>query len=104
MVVKSDGAKQPFDAAKVVAGVSAASKGRPVTAEQIANLAEEVEEALRLTGNEVSSAAVGVEVLDRLRTLDEVVYLRFASVYKSFDAAEDFHRELDLLEKLHHDR
>lgn len=104
VVIKSDGSKQAFDPAKVVAGVSAASKGRPVSAEQISTLAEEVEEALRFTGQEVTSAAVGVEVLDRLRVIDDVAYLRFASVYKDFDAAEDFHRELDLLEKLHHDR
>lgn len=103
-VVKSDGSKQPFDAAKIVAGVSAASKGRPVSADQVGQLAEDVEEALRLKGTDATSAEVGVEVLERLRALDDVAYLRFASVYKGFDGAEDFHRELVLLEKLHHGR
>lgn len=103
-VVKSDGSKQPFDASKIIAGVSAASKGRPVSVGQVATLAEDVEEALRLTGTEVTSAEVGLEVLERLRGLDDVAYLRFASVYKGFDGAEDFHRELVLLEKLHHGR
>lgn len=101
MVVKSDGSKEQFDAAKIAAGVEAASKGRPVTAEQVARLTEAVEEVARIRGGEVTSAALGVDVLERLRDLDEVAYVRFASVYKNFDAAEDFHRELDLLEKRH---
>jgi transcriptional repressor NrdR len=55
---------------------------------------------VRLVGGEVTSAQIGVAVLDRLRSLDEVAYLRFASVYKNFDAAADFHREIELLDKL----
>ena len=100
VVVKSSGGREPFDRAKVVAGVSAACKGRPVSAEQIDQLAEEIEERVRVQGNEVTSGAIGREVLDRLRSLDEVAYLRFASVYKDFDDAADFRRELVLLEKL----
>jgi transcriptional repressor NrdR len=100
VVVKSDGLREPFDRAKVVAGVSAASKGRPVTAEQIEVLAEEIEDLARLQGNEITSAQVGLAVLDRLRCLDEVAYLRFASVYKNFDVAADFQAELVLLKKL----
>lgn len=100
LVVKSNGTREPFDRAKLIAGVSAACKGRPVTAEQIEQLGEAIEDEVRLRGPEVPTAAVGVEVLDRLRSLDEVAYLRFASVYKGFDAAADFQRELVLLKKL----
>lgn len=100
VVLKSHGGRQPFDRAKVVAGVGAASKGRPVTAEQIEQLAEELEDLARARGPEVTSAELGLAVLERLRTLDEVAYLRYASVYKSFDAAADFQRELTELRKL----
>ncbi|MBU6316347.1 MAG: transcriptional regulator NrdR [Acidobacteria bacterium] len=100
MVLKSNGQREPFDRAKVISGISAACKGRPVTAEQIEQLGEDVEDVARMEGPEVPSSVIGVEVLDRLRQLDEVAYLRFASVYKGFDAAADFQRELVLLKKL----
>jgi len=100
VVVKSDGRREPFDRAKLIAGLSAACKGRPVSVEQIEQLGEGIEEYARLRGPEIPSTEVGVEVLDRLRSLDEVAYLRFASVYKNFDAAADFQRELVLLKKL----
>jgi transcriptional repressor NrdR len=100
VVTKSDGRRQTFDRSKIVDGVQSASKGRPVTLAQIESLAEHVEEMARLEGSEVASARVGVLVLDALRELDEVVYLRFASVYKGFDGAADFGRELRLLKKL----
>jgi len=100
MVVKSNGDRQPFDRAKIVAGVTAAGKGRPVGIHQFEALAEDVEDELRAVGGDVTSTAIGHAVLERLRLLDEVVYLRFASVYKAFDAAADFQRELVLLEKL----
>ncbi len=99
VVTKRSGEREPFVRAKVVAGLQAAAKGRPVTVEQLESLAVDVEDALRLTGSEVSSAQVGLAVLERLRALDEVAYLRFASVYKNFDAAADFQRELALLAK-----
>lgn len=99
-VVKSDGVVVPFDRAKIVAGVVAASKGRSVTLEQIEAMALDVEEQARLVGGEISSTMIGVAVLERLRGIDEVAYLRFASVYKNFDAAADFHREIELLDKL----
>lgn len=98
-VVKSSGAREPYDRSKVVLGVSAATKGRPVTAEQIDALADELEDAVRLQGTEVTSSDIGRLVLERLRSLDEVAYLRFASVYKNFDDAADFQRELRLLQK-----
>ena len=62
-------------------------------------MATRVEDAVRLKGGEVSTALIGLTVLDELRAVDDVSYLRFASVYKNFDAAADFHRELELLEK-----
>jgi transcriptional repressor NrdR len=99
-VVKSHGSREPFDRVKLVAGVAAACKGRPVTAEQIEQLATEVEDQIRLQGTEATTAAIGIEVLERLHALDEVAYLRFASVYKNFDGAADFQRELVLLKKL----
>ena len=100
VVLKSNGQREPFDRAKLVSGVSAECKGRPVSAEQIDQLGEAIEDEVRLQGPEVPTQLIGVEVLDRLRRLDEVAYLRFASVYKGFDAAADFQRELVLLKKL----
>lgn len=100
VVVKSSGSREPFDRAKIVAGIAAAAKGRPVTPEQIEQLSIELEDHSRLQGNEITSAELGVEVLERLRSLDVVTYLRFASVYKNFDAAADFQRELVLLKRL----
>ncbi len=100
VVVKSSGVRQPFDREKIVRGVAAAGKGRPVSREQIERLAEEVEDEMRASEGELTSERVGRAVLERLGTLDEVVYLRFASVYKGFDGASDFRRELSLLKKL----
>lgn len=99
MVTKRGGSRVPFDRSKVIAGVEAATKGRPVDGAAIEALADRVEETLRGIGSEVSSAQVGHAVLEQLRDLDEVAYLRFASVYKNFDQAADFRRELALLEK-----
>jgi transcriptional repressor NrdR len=99
VVVKRSGQREPFDRTKVVAGVVAAAKNRPVTAGDAAALAADIEEGLRLFGNEVTSQQVGLAVLDRLRPLDEVTYLRFASVYKGFSGALDFQREAGLLRK-----
>jgi len=98
-VVKSTGATEPFDRSKVVAGLAAATKGRGVAPAQLDAMANRVEDTVRLQGSEVSSAHIGVAVLDELRSVDDVSYLRFASVYKNFDAAADFHRELELMEK-----
>ena len=94
VVVKRSGVREPFRRDKVVAGVRAAAKNRPVSPEQLEGVAADVEEALRLEGSEASSARVGAVVLERLRALDEVAYLRFASVYKSFAGAGDFEREV----------
>ena len=100
VVVKSDATRRPFDRTKIALGVAAASKGRAVDEARIDQLALAVEDEMRLHGGEVTSAQIGVAVLERLRTIDEVAYLRFASVYKDFDVAADFHREIELLSKL----
>ncbi|CAN5561721.1 transcriptional regulator NrdR [soil metagenome] len=105
VVIKSDGTRQPFDRAKVTAGIRAACKGRGVSTGDVEAIGDEVEDLLRAEATRsetgaVSSAAIGLAVLERLRVLDDVAYLRFASVYKNFDAASDFHRELELLDKL----
>ncbi|WP_420453251.1 transcriptional regulator NrdR [Ilumatobacter sp.] len=99
-VLKSTGTTEAFDRSKVVSGLSAATKGRGVDADDLEAMATRVEDSLRMAGDEVSSAAIGLAVLDELRVVDDVSYLRFASVYKHFDAAADFHRELELMEKM----
>lgn len=98
-VVKTTGERQVFDREKLIAGVVAAVKNRPVTDEQIEALATGVEDALRRRGGDVESTRIGVAVLERLRDLDEVAYLRFASVYKDFTGIDDFADELRLLSK-----
>jgi transcriptional repressor NrdR len=98
-VVKRSGERVPFERTKIVEGIRAASKNRPVTEEEMEGLAADVEEALRMVGHEVSSQQIGVAVLERLRAIDEVAYLRFASVYKGFSGATDFEREAGMLIK-----
>lgn len=99
VVVKRSGEREPFDRLKVVAGLKAACKNRPVDDVTLDALATEVEESLRLDGPEVTSEQIGLAVLDRLRRVDEVAYVRFASVYKGFDDPSDFEREIGLLTK-----
>jgi transcriptional repressor NrdR len=99
VVVKRNGDRAPFDRAKVVAGVTSAAKNRPVSEEQMDQLAADVEEEMRLLGSEVASQDVGLAVLARLEALDHVAYLRFASVYKGFEDITDFQREVVLLAK-----
>lgn len=98
-VIKRDGSRVPFDRAKMTTGMLAAVKGRPVAQDVIAVVAERLEDAMRSRGTEVTSSEIGHAVLDELRELDQVAYMRFASVYKNFDDAADFRRELALLQK-----
>jgi transcriptional repressor NrdR len=98
LVVKRSGDRVPFDRDRITVGVEAAAKGRPLSAEQIDDLASEIQQRYRSSG-EVSSEQIGLAVLERLRGLDEVAYLRFASVYKGFAEAADFEREVGLLTK-----
>jgi transcriptional repressor NrdR len=97
-VRKRSGRIEAFSSAKLAAGISAALADRPVSGSAVEQLADEVEGALHALGNPVSSEAIGREVLERLRTLDEVGYLRFASVYKDFQGAADFEKEVAAME------
>jgi len=95
-VVKRSGVTEPFSRAKVAAGVRKACQGRPVDDDAIALLAQRVEDAVRAGGAaEVPSQDVGMAILGPLRDLDEVAYLRFASVYRSFESLSDFEREIE---------
>lgn len=97
-VRKRSGVVEPFDRQKVIAGLRMAAANRPaVDDEVLASLVSSVEEQLRAAGPEVSSEEVGLAVLDRLRDLDDVAYLRFASVYKGFEGVADFEREAQML-------
>ncbi len=97
-VVKKSGVTEAFNRDKVVAGVRKACKGRPVTDADLALLGQEVEDALRSVGSaEIPADEVGLAVLQPLRRLDQVAYLRFASVYKSFDSVDDFADEVAAL-------
>jgi transcriptional repressor NrdR len=94
-VVKRSGVTEPFSRDKVVRGVSRACQGRPVDEDDLAQLAQRVEESIRATGcAEIPSHEVGLALLGPLRELDEVAYLRFASVYRSFSSIEDFEKEI----------
>ena len=98
MVGKRSGATEPFNRDKIVRGVRQACQGRPVTEDQLAILAQRVEEAIRARGlGEVPSHEVGLAILGPLRALDEVAYLRFASVYRGFESLDDFEAEITAL-------
>jgi len=97
-VVKRSGITEPFSRDKVIAGVRKACQGRPVSDDDLARLGQRVEETIRATGAaEVPSHEVGMATLPPLRELDEVAYLRFASVYRSFESLGDFEAEIALL-------
>jgi len=98
MVRKRNGRLEAFSAPKLASGISAALASRPVSGSDIQTLVEDVETHLRSMGAQVTSEEIGHEVLSRLRRLDEVAYLRFASVYKEFQGAADFEREMAELE------
>jgi transcriptional repressor NrdR len=94
-VVKRSGATEAFDRDKAIAGVRKACKGRPLTEDDLARLGHVVEDSLRGSGQaEFASHEVGMAILEPLRELDEVAYLRFAAVYKQFETAEDFEIEI----------
>ena len=94
-VVKRSGATEMFSRDKAVAGVRKACKGRPVTEDDLANLGQAVEDSLRGSGQaEFATHEVGMAILAPLRELDEVAYLRFASVYKAFESVTDFEIEI----------
>ena len=98
VVVKRSGVVEPFNRDKVISGVRKACKGRPVTEDQLARLGALVEGSLRAFGQpEVPADEVGVAILGPLRELDQVAYLRFASVYRQFQSVDDFESEIALL-------
>lgn len=97
-VVKRSGVTEPFSREKVISGVRRACQGRHVDDDALNLLAQQVEDAVRAAGSpEIPSHEVGLAILGPLRELDEVAYLRFASVYRSFTSAEDFEREIEAL-------
>jgi len=98
LIIKRSGATEPFSREKVIAGVRKACQGRPVDDDDLALLAQRVEESLRGDGQaEVEAQEVGMAILAPLRELDEVAYLRYASVYRNFASLEDFEGEIALL-------
>ncbi len=97
-VVKRSGASEPFSRSKIINGVRKACQGRPVTEDDLALLAQEVEENIRASGvAEIDAHQVGLAILEPLRKLDQIAYLRFASVYRGFESLEDFEEAIDAL-------
>ena len=105
MVAKRSGVTEPFTRDKIIRGVQRACQGRPVDEDQLAMLAQRVEETIRARGMaEVPSHEVGLAILGPLRELDEVAYLRFASVYRSFESLADFEDEIAALREKRQER
>lgn len=101
VVIKRDGREEPFVREKLIRGVEKACVNRPVGADAIVAMVQEIEDdVLSRNGTEVTSAELGEAVLSRLLELDTVAYLRFASVYKRFGDASDFSEELERLTKV----
>jgi len=98
MVRKRDGRLEPFSGPKLAAGLSAALAERPVSGSDVERFVALIEDEFHSSGPQVTSEEIGREVLDRLRELDEVAYLRFASVYKDFQDAADFSKEMAQLD------
>ena len=100
MVVKKDGRREPYERAKVLAGLHKACEKRPVPADTIEEVATEVERNVQEAGTrEVPSTVVGEAIMNRLKVLDDVAYVRFASVYKSFRDIDEFMQALELIVK-----
>ena len=100
LVQKRSGQREAFDKEKLISGVRKACKNRPVSNDDLDKLAEDVVDTVKEEGSSVvMSADLGVQILERLRVLDDVAYLRFASVYKGFEDVDDFAREVGLLTK-----
>ncbi|AKE41390.1 transcriptional regulator NrdR [Corynebacterium kutscheri] len=100
LVVKRNGLMEPFSRDKVIVGVSRACQGRDVGEDALKKLAQQVESNIRSQGSsQVNANDIGLAILDPLRELDEVAYLRFASVYKSFESADDFESEIRLMRR-----
>jgi transcriptional repressor NrdR len=98
VVLKRSGKLEPFSPPKLASGISAALADRPVSGSDVESMVDDLEEAVTALGPQVTSEQIGRMVLDRLRDLDEVAYLRYASVYKEFQGAADFEKEMAELE------
>ncbi|HVA53227.1 MAG TPA: transcriptional regulator NrdR [Acidimicrobiales bacterium] len=98
-VVKRSGDREPFSKEKILSGVRSAAKNRPVDDDVLNAMAVTVEESMRLLNRDVTSEEVGMATLEALRDVDDVAYVRFASVYKGFEGTEDFAREIGMLVK-----
>jgi len=97
-VIKRSGVTESFSREKIASGVKKACQGRPVTDQDLAQLAQRVEETIRQTGaSQVDANEIGLAILEPLRELDEVAYLRFASVYQAFESLDDFETAIDTL-------
>lgn len=97
-MIKRSGATEPFSREKIINGVRKACQGRPVSEDDLALLAQRVEETLRASGSaELDAYEVGLAILGPLKSLDEVAYLRYASVYQGFGSLEDFEAAITLL-------
>jgi len=100
IVIKKDGRREPFNMEKIKIGIMKACEKRPITEEQIDKLVEEiVRRIMRYKTNEIKSKLIGELVIKKLKALDKVAYLRFASVYKSFDDIKSFEKELKELKR-----
>ncbi len=98
-IVKRNGLREPFDRLKILSGLRSATKNLVIDDAVIVQIALDVEEEVRLDGVDVASEQIGLRVLERLRYVDAVAYIRFASVYKGFTDLGDFTREVKLLGK-----
>ena len=104
LVIKGDGRREPFDRNKIAHGIAAAVAKRPVSRDQVAQLALEVEREIGELGvSEIASRDIGERVLPRLKGIDPVAYIRFASIYRDFHDAETFAKEVDALRGPPHD-
>jgi len=104
-VIKNNGSRQPFDEDKLRSGLLRALEKRPVDLEQIEATMDRIKHQLRATGErEVPTRAVGEMVMDELRQLDDVAYVRFASVYRSFQDVNEFRKEIEAMDKARADR
>lgn len=104
-VIKRSGVIEPFSRGKVMSGARKACQGRPVTEADLAVLAQAVEETVRQTGaSQIDTNEIGLAILGPLRELDEVAYLRFASVYQAFESLDDFDAAIAQLRAEHADR
>ncbi len=98
-VVKRSGEREPFDRVKILRGVRSAAKNRPVDEEVLESVVLSIDESMRLLNRDVTSEEIGMATLEALLDVDDVAYVRFASVYKGFEDTEDFAREIGMLVK-----